>query len=186
PGERVVAIPSRRAPLGIEITQVTVAAAKPKKPSKTGPTKPKPEKPEKPEEPKPEKPKPGKAEPSSGDYDGLMAAARQALKSKSTKRALKYLKLAAQLNPRSVEPVAKMGWAYLYMGNATQAILKFQEAKQKNPGYRDTYIGLGKAMERAGRTQDAIRVYQQYLRMCPNCRKAEGVRKSLMRLGAEP
>ncbi|MEC8022780.1 MAG: tetratricopeptide repeat protein, partial [Myxococcota bacterium] len=118
-------------------------------------------------------------------YDEFMNAAREAQKAKKYRIAIEYLKAASAKNPKSVEPVAKLGWAYLGAGNATQAILKFSEAKRKNPAYRDTYVGLAKSLERAGRTDDAIAVYKQYLRMCPSCRKAKGVRASLMRLGAE-
>lgn len=144
---------------------------------------------QKPKEETPPDPPPNtQSDPGEGadSYDGLMRRARSALRGGKPQQALTLLRQAAKMNPRSVEPIAKMGWAYLRMGNATEAILKFQEAKSRNPGYRDTYIGLAKAMERAGRVQDAITVYRQYLRMCPNCRKAAGVRASLMRLGAEP
>ena len=118
-------------------------------------------------------------------YDDLMQAARKAQKGRRYQEAIGYYKKAALRNPKSVEPVAKLGWAYLASGNPTQAILKFSEAKRKNPAYRDTYVGLAKSLERAGRKDDAITVYKQYLRMCPNCRKAKGVRASLMRLGAD-
>ncbi|MFT5433165.1 MAG: hypothetical protein ACI9OJ_003870 [Myxococcota bacterium] len=141
---------------------------------------------------KPPVEKPGeKGEPkliaASGDsYDALMSAAGKARKAGKTSAEIGFLQKASARNPRSVEPIAKLGWAYLRQNNATAAIIKFQEAKGKNPGYRDTYIGLAKSLERAGRTGDAIAVYRQYLRMCPACRKAKGVRASLVRLGAEP
>ena len=128
-----------------------------------------------------EKPKPQRPPDS---YDGLMRAARKALKAGASGRAIAYLREAAKLNPRSVEPIAKMGWAYLRMNNTSQAIIKFSEAKAKNPGYRNTYVGLGKAFERAGRKSEAIGVYRQYLRICANCRRAESVRAALLRLGA--
>jgi tetratricopeptide (TPR) repeat protein len=121
----------------------------------------------------------------SDSYDELMNAARQAQKSRQYVNAIAYLKQATLKKPKSVEPVAKLGWAYLAAGNPTQAILKFSEARRKNPAHRDTYIGLAKALERAGRQVDAINVYKKYLRMCPECRKAKGARASLMRLGAE-
>jgi tetratricopeptide (TPR) repeat protein len=127
--------------------------------------------------------KPVKAGPET--FDELMKAAREAQKARQYITAIGYLKQASLKNPKSVEPIAKLGWAYLAAGNPTQAILKFSEARRKNPAYRDTYVGLGKALERAGRNDDAIGVYKKYLRMCPNCRKAKGVRASLMRLGAD-
>jgi Flp pilus assembly protein TadD len=138
---------------------------------------------------KAEKPKPNaKEEPkvAHASYDGLMSAASKALKSGASKRAIHYLREAAKLNPRSVEPIAKMGWAYLKMGNPTQAILKFEEVRQKNPGYRNTYVGLGKALERAGRTQAAIAAYRKYLVICPKCRKSERAKAALLRLGVQP
>ena len=142
---------------------------------------------EKPKDEKGKKPKDedGKVQPA-GTYDGIMKQAALAMKRRKPKQALALYRQAAKMNSVSAEPLAKMGQAYLRMGNATQAILKFQEAKQKNPGYRSTYIGLGRAMEQAGRVGDAIVVYRQYLRMCPNCRRAKRVRANLMRLGAAP
>lgn len=129
---------------------------------------------------------PAEADAEPTTYDGFMAAAAKATKAGQGAKAIAYLEQAAKLNPRSVEPIAKIAFAYLAMGKATEAILKFEEAKSKNPGYRDAWLGLAKALEKAGRAPDAVTVYKQFLRMCGECPKAKDVRAALTRLGAEP
>ena len=121
-------------------------------------------------------------------YDAAISEASAAQKSGNLSGALAALERAASLNPKTVEPIAKMGWIHLNMGNASQAIVRFQEAKRRNPGYRDTYLGLAKAYEADGRRDEAIDVYRNYLRLCATskCRQADAVKATLTRLGAVP
>jgi hypothetical protein len=126
------------------------------------------------------------AKPPTDGYDALLADASAAEQSGRLAEAVSLLGKAAAMNPSSVEPIAKLAWVYLKLGDSTNAILKFQEAKRRNPGYRDTYVGLAKALELSGRTSEAIDIYRQFLRLCPACKKAESVKQALVRLGATP
>lgn len=130
-------------------------------------------------------PAPAKAAAASS-YDQAMTMGTAAAKGGDHRGAIKHYEQALKLNARSVEPLAKSGYAYLALGDSGRAIQLFQAAKRKNPGYRSTYIGLGKALELAGRNKDAIKIYRQYVRMCPNCRRATDVRASIKRLTAKP
>ncbi|MBT9555923.1 MAG: tetratricopeptide repeat protein [Myxococcales bacterium] len=138
-------------------------------------------------EPKVAEPNPPSAE-GADPYDTAISEASAAQKSGNLAGALAALERAASLNPKTVEPIAKMGWIHLSMGNASQAIVRFQEAKRRNPGYRDTYLGLAKAYEADGRRDEAIDVYRNYLRLCATskCRQADAVKAALTRLGAGP
>ena len=129
-----------------------------------------------PEEPAAEPPEPPPSDPAT--YRGLMSASKVALKRKPS-RALVYARKAMERNPRSVAPIARMGWAYLRMGDTTNAIIQFDRARNMNPGYRDTYRGLGQSYEQAGRKTDAITAYERYLAMCGNCSRAKKILKRL-------
>ena len=115
-------------------------------------------------------------------FDSLMSQAGKLL-SKNPGRALELLQRAARLSPGNVAPVYKMGMAYLYKGDSTNAILAFLRAKRMSPRHRPTFLGLARAYERAGRKADAISVYKQFLTICASCRQAKTVRANLQRLG---
>jgi hypothetical protein len=130
-----------------------------------------------PDDDEPEEPPAAPAEPPPSDpatYRGLMSASKVALKKKPS-RALMYARKAMERNPRSVAPIARMGWAYLRMGDTTNAIIQFDKARNMNPGFRDTYRGLGQSYEQAGRKTDAITAYERYLAMCGDCSRAKKI-----------
>lgn len=86
----------------------------------------------------------------------------------------------------SVEPVAKIGWAYLNQGRPQEAIVWFERAMARSSRYASTYEGLGRALERAGRRSEAIRAYEQYLENFPVGSQASRVRAALERLRGAP
>lgn len=54
-----------------------------------------------------------------------------------------------------------LGLEYLKLGEEEQARMVFQELLAANPGYVGTYYHLGKLLERTGRVEEAVRVYQE-------------------------
>jgi len=112
-------------------------------------------------------------------YDGLLMSARKALMEGRAAQALEEYERASELNTRSPEPRAGIGWAYINMKKPHIAVLKFQEALRKNPRYGDAYIGLGKAYRMLGRINDAIQAYERYLQLHPNGPSASIARNAL-------
>ncbi len=92
-------------------------------PAEPRPTVPRPEKPQeapaKPEAAPPE-PMPEVAAPSAADaYDAVLAEAAQAESAGQLGEAIRLLDKASVMNPRSVEPIAKLAWLYLKKGDSS-------------------------------------------------------------------
>ena len=62
----------------------------------------------------------------------------------------------------------KLAGAYLSQGNNTSAASFGLEAIKRNNGYREAYLLVGRALDRAGRLDDAIRVYRRATELFPN------------------
>lgn len=74
---------------------------------------------------------------------------------------------AAELKPDSAEPHTGKGWCYLDMDKPHPALAAFQRAIQANDRYADAYYGLAEANRALGKTDAAIRAYEQYLARAP-------------------
>ena len=63
------------------------------------------------------------------------------------------------------DPVVRFGLAgaYLGAGQAENAATEYRETIRLKPDYSAAYRGLGRALERAGRTAEAIAAYTQGL-----------------------
>jgi len=61
------------------------------------------------------------------------------------------------------DPVVRFGLAgaYLDAGQAENAVSEYRETIRLKPDYSAAYRGLGRALERAGRTDEAVVAYTQ-------------------------
>ena len=60
------------------------------------------------------------------------------------------------------QPSAKAG-AYLEAGQADNAIIEYEETIRLKPDYSAAHRGLGRALERAGRRDEALGAYRKGL-----------------------
>lgn len=123
-------------------------------------------------------------EPAVLGYDALMRRGNELLATNPA-AAIAHFQRAMAMSA-SVEPVAKIGWAYLNQGRPNDAILWFEKAMARSTRYASTYEGMGRALERTGRRADAIRTYETYLESFPVGGQATRVRAALERLRGVP
>ncbi|NUN13905.1 MAG: hypothetical protein HUU55_09770 [Myxococcales bacterium] len=121
--------------------------------------------------------KPSDDDESSYSYDALMKKGNSMLASQP-QAALTYFQKASRKSP-SVEPLAKIGYAYLNLGRLDDAIAAFDVALRRNERYAASHIGMARALARSGRRSDARTHYERYLEINPTGSQAEEARRGL-------
>lgn len=114
---------------------------------------------------------------SSYSYDALMKKGNSALSSQP-QAALGFFQKASRKSA-SVEPLAKIGYAYLNLGRVQDAIAAFDVALRRNERYAASHIGMARALTRAGRRAEARTHYERYLEINPTGSQAEEARRGL-------
>ncbi len=97
----------------------------------------------------------------------------ETLKSGNVKKALGYLKLATELNPRKAEYWSVLALAWIRSGGSVrEAEHALREAIKLDPGKGDYYANLGLLFMKAGSTQDAKKQFEMALALEPGNQKA--------------
>lgn len=82
--------------------------------------------------------------------------------------AIKYLKIALQLDPNSFEGFYNLGSAFHKKGALNEATDCYRKVIQLNPYFIDAYIKLGNALQSQGQFEEAISCYQNVIKINPN------------------
>jgi len=82
--------------------------------------------------------------------------------------AIKYLRLALELDCTSFEGFYNLGSALEKKGTLKEAIDCYQKVIQLNPNFADAHIKLGRALQSEGQIDDAISCYQKIIKINPN------------------
>src|SRR5512137_1857467 len=76
-------------------------------------------------------------------------------------------------NPMEADRVLKVGDYYFKRKNYDAAIQRYMEALEYQPNRFDAYEALGRAYEKQGAREKALRVYQDFLRKYPEAPRAK-------------
>ena len=82
--------------------------------------------------------------------------------------AIKYLKIALQLDRNSFEGFYNLGSAYEKKGELNEAIDCYRKVIKLNPKFVNAYMKLGNAFQHQGRLDEAITHYQKSIEIDPN------------------
>lgn len=74
---------------------------------------------------------------------------------------LEKLKEFLKTNPADSFVQHAMALEYIKLGNDAAAKVLFEEIINREPGYVGTYYHLAKLLERNGKTEEAIKIYEQ-------------------------
>jgi len=133
-------------------------------------------------EAKPEEPKTASAPES---FETLVNRANKARQSERSRQALDLYGRALELRPDNVEALTGLGFVYLDMDQAGNAISQFQKATAANSRFSDAFMGLAEAYRARGQKRDAVKNYQRYLDLAPDGAEANVARQALKDLGQE-
>ena len=115
-----------------------------------------------------------------GDYDALIADAKQAIAKERWGTALKSYKKALAIKPDSNE--AKMGLGIALVLSDTgyrDAVPLLKESVKIEPGNAQAWLALGMAYQNMGRNTEARGPYLEFLKLMPRGATSDDVRASL-------
>ena len=99
-----------------------------------------------------------------------------------TREAIGVLREALRLDPHRADALNNLGVAYLAMGNHRSACTNLERAAKQVESAR-ILLNLGRALEGQGKTEAAMRAYEQVLRMRPEDPEAIAGRERLAPVG---
>jgi tetratricopeptide (TPR) repeat protein len=102
------------------------------------------------------------------------------------KLALAAYEKAADINPKSAEPLTGMGWAYIDMEKPEAALNVFKRAIRANDRYAEAYYGEAEAHRLMGQRDQAIEFYEKYLSRAPSGSDRRAAEKALQTLKNRP
>jgi tetratricopeptide (TPR) repeat protein len=82
-------------------------------------------------------------------------------------------------NPIQAEKELRIGNYYFRKGSYKAAANRFQEAANWNPGFAEAYLRLGDAEEKLKDKKAAEGAYQQFVKLAPEDKRAEAVKKKI-------
>jgi len=85
-------------------------------------------------------------------------------------------------NPLEAERCLKVGDYYFKRKNYDAAIQRYMEALEYQPNRFDAYEALGRAYEKQGAREKALRVYQDFLQKYPEAPRAKEFKEKATRL----
>lgn len=101
------------------------------------------------------------------NYEELIASSEK-LMEEDPQKAISILMSASRLMPHKAEPLRKIGYSYLKLGNYENAINYFKKALINNKFDDPSYIGLARAYKSSGNQSEAKRYYEDYLKLKPD------------------
>lgn len=122
------------------------------------------------------------------DYDSLMAlGAKQLRSTKTAPLAVQTFMAALRFPEATSEARAKLGRAFLLVGDMKSAIKHLEQARKRNPGYRPALWDLARAYQRLQKRQEAISVFRSLSDLLdPESRQGQQVARELERMGVTP
>ena len=80
-------------------------------------------------------------------------------------------------NPQDMFSRHALALEYIKMGNDAEAEMLFKEILEKNPAYLGTYYHLGKLLERAERSGEALVIYEKGMQEAEKERDSHALRE---------
>jgi tetratricopeptide (TPR) repeat protein len=84
--------------------------------------------------------------------------------------------------PLRAEKAIEVGKFYMKKGDYDAAIDRFRDAAYYHPGYALPFKLLGEAQEKKGLKSEAVKSYEQYLKLYPHAEDREKVQKRIDKL----
>jgi serine/threonine protein kinase len=100
----------------------------------------------------------------------------------TTKPNLSVVSVRAAADPTRARALSDQGTAATLRGDFAAAAAHFQQAIAADAGYAPAFRGKALALERLGRTQDAITAFRQFLKLSPTGAAADKIRSRLQAL----
>ena len=121
-------------------------------------------------------------------YDSLMELGAKQLRSTKTAPLAVQTYMAAMRFPEATsEARAKLGRAFLMVGDTKSAIKHLERARKSNPGYRPALWDLARAYQRIQNKDQAISVFRSLANLLdPESRQGQQVARELERMGVTP
>jgi len=121
-------------------------------------------------------------------YDSLMELGAKQLRAKQTAPLAVQTFMAAMRFPEATsEARAKLGRAFLMVGDTKSAIKHLEKARKTNPGYRPALWDLARAYQRIQNKDKAISVFRSLANLLdPESRQGQQVARELERMGVSP
>jgi tetratricopeptide (TPR) repeat protein len=94
-------------------------------------------------------------------------------------------KANATYNPFPAQQDVEVGMFYLHKGDVDAAIDRFLDAIQQRPNFAKPRLLLGKAYEKKGDKESAVKYYKEYLQVLPGAPDAKEVRKKIEKLSGQ-
>ncbi len=92
---------------------------------------------------------------------------------------------ALELDPKNVDVMVDMGTCYKNIGKPDRAAEEFRKAIKINPGHLYAHRNLGVVLANdIGDKKQAIKEFEEYLRLSPNTPDAQRIRQEVVRLKA--
>ncbi|HYL10121.1 MAG TPA: tetratricopeptide repeat protein [Candidatus Acidoferrales bacterium] len=85
-------------------------------------------------------------------------------------------------NPLRAEKAIEVGKFYMKKGDYDAAIDRFKDAAAFHPGYALPFKLLGEAQEKKGLKSEAVKSYEQYLKLYPHAEDGEKIQKHIDKL----
>jgi len=85
-------------------------------------------------------------------------------------------------DPLRAEKAIEVGKFYMKKGDYDAAIDRFRDAAYYHPGYALPFKLLGEAQEKKGLKSEAVKSYEQYLKLYPHAEDREKVQKRIDKL----
>lgn len=105
---------------------------------------------------------------------------------KNLDRALYLFNQALKIDPENAMIHFHIGATYVKGGDSRTGLPYLERARALQPDLPDTYNFLARAYRNAGRNEEAIKIFEDYLRMQPNARDAAEIRQEIARLRSLP
>jgi len=105
---------------------------------------------------------------------------------KNLDRALYMFNQALKLDPENAMINYHIGATYVKGGDSRTGLPYLEQAQRLQPDLPDTYNFLARAYRNVGRNEEAIKVFEFYLKMQPNARDAAEIRQEITRLRSLP
>jgi tetratricopeptide (TPR) repeat protein len=105
---------------------------------------------------------------------------------KNLNRAVELFNQALRVNPDNAMVLFHLGATYVKGGDSKNGLPYLEKAQQLQPDLPDIYNFLARAYRNVGRNEEAIKVFELYLKMRPNSRDAAEIRQEITRLRNQP
>lgn len=115
--------------------------------------------------------------PEGRDYSWYIGQGDSLMDRGSIGQAREYYQAAVEVRPGASEALTGLGYVELERRRYDSAVRYFGQARRNH--YGDAFIGLGEALRRMGRRDEAAQVYEDYLSSRPNGPQANVARRQL-------